>query len=393
MLFRSGRVLTIPNVNFHDHIYSRLAKGLAINGALDSFYNILSNYWWKVDKSLDLDTVRASAQTAVLESIKNGVTYIFDHHSSPVAAKGSLKTIAEVLNEAKLRGVLCFETSDRNGVKFTNAALGENINFVENFADDNVKAMLGLHASFTLADDTLAEAERIAADYNLGIHIHLNEDSTDRVLSKQIAGQFPVARLLKYNLLNIKSILAHGIYLTKKEFLKIDEKGSAVAFNLDSNLNNSVGLPNFRKMPDSIPKLMGTDGMHANPSRTLKNYFLLMRNAGLSFDEAFGKIHKVFIDQLTFVKRYFNDFTTLNVDDRADFIIWDYVPPTPINKDNFWGHYIYGMLESTIQTTVQNGEFLMKDKKIIGLDENKISNEIRLKGERFVRKFNRIKNK
>ncbi len=388
-----GRVLTIPNVNFHDHIYSRLAKGLAITGKMDSFYNILSNYWWKVDKALDLDTVSASAQMAVLESIKNGVTYIFDHHASPNATNGSLQAIAGVLDETSVRGVLCFETSDRNGVKIANAALDENINFVKKFADKNIKAMLGLHASFTLADDTLAEAERIIKDYNLGIHIHLNEDSADRVISKQVSGQFPVARLLKYNLLNIKSILAHGIYLTKREFSKIDENGSAIAFNLDSNLNNSVGLPNFRAMPDSIPIIMGTDGMHANPSRTLKNYFLLMRHSGLSFDEAFGKIHKAYIDQLTFAKRYFSDFTSLNVDDRADFIIWDYVPPTPINKDNFWGHYIYGMLERPIQTTVQHGEFLMKDKKIIGLDENKISNEIRLKGEKFVRKFNRIKNK
>ena len=219
-----GRVLTIPNVNFHDHIYSRLAKGLSITGKMDNFYDILSNYWWKVDKSLDYSTVKASAQMAVLESIKNGVTYIFDHHASPAAAKGSLNTIAEVLNEANLRGVLCFETSDRNGIKLAKAALDENINFVEKYSDDNIKAMLGLHASFTLADDTLADSERILKDYNLGIHIHLNEDSTDRVLSKQIAGQFPVARLLKYNLLNIKSILAHGIYLTKKDFSKIDER-------------------------------------------------------------------------------------------------------------------------------------------------------------------------
>jgi len=388
-----GRVLTIPNVNFHDHIYSRLAKGLSITGKMDNFYDILSNYWWKVDKSLDYSTVKASAQMAVLESIKNGVTYVFDHHASPTAAKGSLNTIAEVLNEANLRGVLCFETSDRNGIKLANAALDENISFVEKYSDDNIKAMLGLHASFTLADDTLAESERIVKDYNLGIHIHLNEDSTDRVLSKQIAGQFPVARLLKYNLLNIKSILAHGIYLTKKDFSKIDEKGSAIAFNFDSNLNNSVGLPNFRMMSDSIPILMGTDGMHASPQRTMKNYFLLMRNKGLSFDEAFTKIHKVFIDQQTFVKRYFPDFTSLNVDDRADFIIWDYVPPTPLTRDNYWGHYIYGMLERAIQSTVQNGRFLMKNKKIIGLKENKISNEIRIKGEKLVRKFNRIKNK
>ena len=43
-----GRVLTLPLVNFHDHIYSRLAKGLPISEPMDTFQNILKNLWWKL---------------------------------------------------------------------------------------------------------------------------------------------------------------------------------------------------------------------------------------------------------------------------------------------------------------------------------------------------------
>ncbi len=383
-----GRVITIPQVNFHDHFYSRLAKGLRISGEMNNFHNILKNYWWKVDKALDLQMVEASAQMAVIESIKNGVTYIFDHHASPNAAGGSLTTIAKILKAHKLRGVLCFETTDRNGTNLAELGLHENKSFINSFADDDIKSMLGLHASFTLADDTLAGAEKLVKDYNLGIHIHLCEDLVDRKVSKQISGQFPVKRLIKFNLLNNKSILAHGIFLTKQEYQLIDEYGSAIAYNVDSNLNNNVGLPKYRNVLAGIPILLGTDGMHANPGRTMKNYFLLLRHFGFSFNETFKMIHKVFLDQLMFIQEYFDDFPNLQVNNRADFIIWDYVPPTPLSKDNFWGHYIYGMLERAIQSTVQQGKFLMKDKKLIGINEEKINKEIYKQGDKL---FYRIK--
>ncbi len=387
----AGRVVTIPQVNFHDHFYSRLAKGLDVKGDTNSFYYILHNLWWKLDRALDLNMVRASAQMAAAEAIKNGVSYIFDHHASPNATKGSLTAIAEVMKENNLRASLCFETSDRNGAKLANRALIENIRFLEENTDDDLKAMLGLHASFTLADDTLAEAEKLVKEYKLGIHIHLAEDPTDAIISKENTGKLPLRRLRNYNLLNEKSILAHGIYLTKPEYNEIDRAGSAIAFNLDSNLNNAVGLPNFGGITEGIPILMGTDGMHGNPGRTLKNYFLLMRNKGLSFDLAFKFVIKTYFDQLAFVRRYFKDFPGLNVGDRADFVIWDYVPPTPINSNNFWGHYIYGILERPAQSLVQNGNFILKDKVLQTINEDAVNKEIFIQGNKLSKKFKRIK--
>ncbi len=96
-----GRVVTIPMINFHDHFYSRLAKGLPLKGSMENFEEILQNLWWKLDLALDEEMIRASAQMAALESIRNGVTYIFDHHSSPKSANGSLEIIADVLQRIR----------------------------------------------------------------------------------------------------------------------------------------------------------------------------------------------------------------------------------------------------------------------------------------------------
>jgi cytosine/adenosine deaminase-related metal-dependent hydrolase len=384
-----GRVLTVPMINFHDHFYSRLAKGLPIKDSMENFKLILQNLWWKLDLALDSEMIRASAQMAALESIRNGVTYIFDHHSSPNSTNGSLKIIADVLGEFTLRGALCFETTDRNGKSFSQNGISENINFFKNSTNENIKAILGLHASFTLDDDTLKKASELVKELGLGIHIHLCEDKIDRSDSLANYKHLPVERLIKFDLLNDKSILAHGIYLTDNEYFSIENGGSAVVYNLDSNLNNAVGLPELSLVPVKVPILTGTDGMNSNPAKTLKQIFLLSRNQGMTFDQSFELVKKVYFDQLNFIKKYFPDFPSLDTNNRADLIIWDYVPPTPFIEENFWGHFIYGILDRPVHSVIQNGNILMNDFKI-SFDDWKYHKNILEQGNRLYNKMSEL---
>ncbi len=389
MINANGRVLTLPLVNFHDHFYSRLAKGLSINGPMDNFENVLKNLWWKLDLILDEDMIRASAQSAVLDSIRNGVTYIFDHHSSPKSTKGSLKIISDVLRETRIRGVLCFETTDRNGEQLALSGLNENINFMESNLNDDLKGILGLHASFTVSGKTLDKASEIVKKINCGIHIHLCEDKIDVDQSLKMFGLKPLDRLKKYGLLNPQSILAHGIHLEENDFKILEESCAAVVLNLDSNLNNAVGLQNFSKMSQNIPLLTGTDGMHSNPGQTLRQLFLLTRNSGFTFEQSFELIKNVYFRQLDFAKKYFPDFSSLKNGDRADIVIWDYIPPTPINKDNFFGHLIYGILEKPIHSVVHNGNTLMREFNFT-FDDSSYNQNISTQGRRLFDKFNQL---
>jgi len=382
-----GRVVTIPLVNFHDHIYSRLAKGLPIKGDMSSFQNILKNLWWKLDLDLDLHMVKASAQMAVLESIRNGVTYIFDHHASPNNTAGSLSTIADVIKDSGLRGVLCFETSDRNGEELSQTSIDENQNFFLNHTNENIKALFGLHASFTVEDKTLKQVSDFVKDNNVGVHVHLAEDKSDNEMSLEKFGKNPIERFNDLNLLNSSSILAHGIHLTENDYKILESSGAALAYNLDSNLNNAVGLPNFKLVPHSTTILVGTDGMHANIARSFKQLFLQLRHSGFLFDDAFGFMISAYFNQHKFAKQFFTDFPSLYVGDRADLIIWDYIPPTPINNENFWGHYLYGVIERPVQTVIQNGKILMKDFKLIDIDETEISSKIFEQGNKLFNKF------
>jgi len=380
-----GSVATIPMINFHEHIYSRLAKGLNIKGSTENFHKILKNLWWKLDLMLDEDMIRASALMTVLESIRNGTTYIFDHHSSPNSTKGSLKVIADTLSEFGLRGTICFEVTDRNGLELTKQAVQENYDFIESNGE-NFKGMFGLHASFTLKDQTLRFVSNLIKDFETGIHIHLCEDKIDREISEKKFDASPLERLFKFNLVNSKSILAHGIHLKKKEYRKIAEIGAAIALNPDSNMNNSVGLPEFKKFPAKLRLLPGTDGMHSNISKTIKQLFLLYRHYGGSFADTFSFLQRIYFNQIDFVKKYFDDFTTLNLNERADLIIWDYVPVNQLTAENFWGHFVYAVLERQPKTVIQNGKFCLKDFQL-QFNVDSFEKEIIKQGMRLKEKF------
>jgi cytosine/adenosine deaminase-related metal-dependent hydrolase len=364
-----GRVVTAPLVNFHEHCYSRLAKGLPGMGPFGNFVEILENLWWRLDRALDGDMIRASAELTAMESIAQGVTYIFDHHSSPSHINGSLKIVADVFREYGLRGVLCYETSDRDGPEKSREALAENVSFAGKHANADIKGMLGLHAPFTLSDGTLSAAADAANRSSLGIHMHLAEDAHENAFSEVRYGKSAARRLTAAGLLKERSIVAHGVHLTDEDRKLLAQTGCALACCPDSNMNNRVGLADYRRIAAATPVLPGTDGMHANIARTLKQLFLLYRHQGATMPEAFHWLTKICADQNSFVRRYFPDFPALSLEERADFMVWDYVPPTPLAKENALGHFIYGVLESPVRTVVGAGRFLMRDFRLCIGDE------------------------
>jgi cytosine/adenosine deaminase-related metal-dependent hydrolase len=128
-----------------------------------------------------------------------------------------LNILKDALGEFNIRNVLCFETTDRNGKQLKLESIKENQDFFLFNTDENSKATCGLHASFTLDDSTLSAVKEFIKKNDVGIHIHLCEDESDKNISLKKYGKLPLQRLLDFNLLNEKSILVHGVHLTKEE--------------------------------------------------------------------------------------------------------------------------------------------------------------------------------
>ena len=62
--------------------------------------------WWRLDRALDLESIKWSAMLGALEAVESGCTAIVDHHESPEAIEGSLSVIADACETVGVR-VLC----------------------------------------------------------------------------------------------------------------------------------------------------------------------------------------------------------------------------------------------------------------------------------------------
>ena len=99
-----GGVIMPAFINAHTHIYSALARGLSIVGNNPTnFYEVLDGTWWAIDRHLMMDGTKASATALYIDSIKQGVTTVFDHHASYGEIPGTLHTIAEESKRLGLR--------------------------------------------------------------------------------------------------------------------------------------------------------------------------------------------------------------------------------------------------------------------------------------------------
>ena len=107
-----GGVIMPAFINTHEHIYSAMARGLSIKGYNPKgFLDILDGMWWTIDRHLTNEQTRQSARATYLDSIKNGVTTVFDHHASFGSIRGSLFEIERAAKETGVRSCLCYELS------------------------------------------------------------------------------------------------------------------------------------------------------------------------------------------------------------------------------------------------------------------------------------------
>ncbi|MCX6041558.1 MAG: amidohydrolase family protein, partial [Caldilinea sp.] len=165
----AGKLLMPGQICAHTHFYGAFARGMYIPGPpAKDFPEILQTLWWKLDKALDLEGVRSSAEVCLVDAIRNGTTTLVDHHASQRAIDGSLDVIADAVLQSGLRAALCYEVTDRDGPEAAQAGLRENVRFLRRVQEEQaagqgrLAALFGLHASLTLSDATLARCAAAA---------------------------------------------------------------------------------------------------------------------------------------------------------------------------------------------------------------------------------------
>ena len=334
---------------------------------------ILEKIWWKLDKALTLDDVQLSAMVGLMESAKWGVTTVIDHHSSPNAISGSLNLIADALKEVGMRGVLCYEVSDRDGASSRDEAIKENSDFLDslNAKSGDLAGLFGLHASFTLSDEALDAA--LEANDGHGFHIHVGEDRFDLEDSIRKNNVGVVQRLSEKGILTEKSIAAHCVYIVEGDTELLKESGVLVTHQPQSNANNGVGRAGI---PDLLKKgvrvALGTDSYTHNILE--EAHFALLNhdtqnNGPLNIDD----LKLILSENACAASGYLNvKLGIIEAGAEADILMYDYDSPTPVNSENAYAHLFYGLRGEHPKNVIAKGEFIVKDFILTNVNEETI---------------------
>jgi cytosine/adenosine deaminase-related metal-dependent hydrolase len=260
-----GCAIEPGRVNAHTHLYSGLAPfGLpAPEPAPESFLEILERFWWKLDRALDAAMLRASARLYVAEALLAGTTSLLDHHESPHLIEGSLDVLAGACEELGMRAVLCYGATERNGGPGEALrGLEECRRFVRDHRSERVRGMVGLHASFTVSDDTARAAGALCRELGTVLHVHVAEDHADVEDAKQRGFAGPLERLEALGALVPGSVLAHGVRLDSEQVVAASARGHWIVQNPRSNRGNRVGHP--QHLSHALRVALGTDGHPAD---------------------------------------------------------------------------------------------------------------------------------
>jgi putative selenium metabolism protein SsnA len=372
-----GQFVMPGSICAHTHFYSAFARGMAIPGpAPKDFPEILQKLWWPLDRSLDAESIQYSVLPGLVDAIKHGTTTLIDHHASPNAIDGSLDIIGDEVEKAGMRAVLCYEVTDRDGEERMKAGINENLRFLKKTKSPLLAATFGLHASLTLSESSLSLCRQSAPD-EVGFHVHTAEHHSDEYDSLSKTGLRVIDRLQRHNILGPKTITAHGVHFDAREIQILAETRTWLSHQPRSNMNNGVGVaPVESMMRAGIKVCLGNDGFSNAMWEEWKAAYLLHKVQHLDprrmggFDVAQMAVYNnaalanVFFPSATIGQLIPGAF--------ADIIFVDYHPNTPLTAGNLPWHVIFGFQQSMVTTTIVAGKVLMKDRKLLTLDEREI---------------------
>jgi len=369
----SGKTVLPGMINTHTHLYSALVMGMPAPQNIPTyFYEILKEVWWKLDLALDEDSTKASFEAGLLECMRFGVTTVFDHHSSPNFTIGSSELLVNTAEKFGQNISVAFEITDRNGKDNFKLGLKENIDAFNKFKKNPyVHPLIGLHASFTLSDESLQSIyNELKGLQNCEIHIHVAEDKADESDAKSKGYESVISRLNMFNLINEHSFIVHGIHSSDKDMELLKNTDATLVHNPTSNANNRVGmLPN-----DHILRLnagLGTDGMRANMLEEAQQGTLIRSSHLMGSESSIDYLELLFRNNPVIASRAFGrKIGHLSPGNQADLAIYDYQPRTAISKDNFAGHILFGF--GTPVDVITRGKYRIKNRKLTVASEREI---------------------
>jgi 5-methylthioadenosine/S-adenosylhomocysteine deaminase len=372
-----GAVVMPGLVNTHTHAPMVLYRGLADDLALMDW---LQTYVFPAEaKTVNPAFVRAGTRLAVLEMIRSGTTTYVDMYYFE-------EEIARVTKAAGLRGVLGqtiikFPVPD---AKTPEEGLARTERFITEFAsDDLIVPAVAPHAMYTVEAETLKTARQLAERQRVPVILHLAETQDEVKIAEKQYQATPVGYLESLGFFGPRTLAAHAVHLTTEDIGILEKRGVGVSHNPESNMKLASGtapVPALRRA--GVPVGLGTDGAASNNDLDM---FESMRQAALLHKLESGDPRTLpAADVLAMATRegaaalgMGRMIGSLEPGKRADLIVVSMSAARQTPMYDPLSHLVYTTRGDDVRTTIVNGKILMRDGKVLTLNEAAVLAEAR----------------
>ena len=372
-----GKALLPGLVNTHTHLPMNLLRGLSDDRKLDEW---LGKYIMPAERLfVNREFCRIGTEMACAELIRGGVTCFADMYYFE-------DTVLEAAASAGLRGigastVLMFPSPDSSGAD-EGLCIAED--FILRFREHPlVVPAVGPHAPYTTTPEILARCAELARKYDVPVLMHLAETAGEREDILKKYGKGVVSYAGDCGLLDTKLVGAHLVHVDREEMKLLASHGCGAAFNPGSNLKLVSGFPKITGfLEEGVRTGLGTDGAASNNDLDM---FEEMRLAALveklmtGNPEAVPARDVLRMATLGGAEALFLDGITGSVEEgkRADLVLVDINTPhnSPCfehNADNIYSRLVYATKSGDVTDVLTDGKWLMRDRKLLTLDEGKI---------------------
>ncbi len=209
-----------------------------------------------------------------------------------------------------------------------------------------------------------------------GFHIHVAEDRSDVNDSYRRCRKSPVMRLRDLGILDERSLAAHCVHVNDRDIAALARRQINVVHNPQSNCNNAVGMARLLKMfAKGVLVGLGSDGYAPRMWEEFKAAFHVQKlRAGdprVGYAEAYAA---ALLNNRTIAKKIWGwEIGRIATGARADLLLVDYFPPTPLDSSNLFGHFLFGIANAPVDSLLVNGRYVLRGKECVTVNEREVA--------------------
>jgi len=356
--------------NAHTHAPMTYIRGWADDVSIEQWFN---ERVWRVESALTAEDVRWSAYLAAAEMIRSGTIGFADHYFF-------MDEVAEVVKESGLKANLAWAIFGEGNGEGMNPLLEQAVTFTRRWqggADRRIITWLGPHSPYLCDAPFLRRTVEMAAELNVGLHIHVAETPEQTQASLAQHGLSPVAYLDSLDFFSRPTIAAHCVGTDMADIEILAAHGVSVAQATGCYMKLGMGVPLLPQMLKAGVNVgLATDGPGSN------NDLDILQEAQLT-----SLLHKSHTRDATILPgdtvlrlatqggaraMGFAESGVIAPGAPADLILFDFRKPHLRPRHDLVGNLVYAAKSPDISHVIVNGHILLDGGVLTTLDEERI---------------------